>query len=407
MISKAAKKAILIGGMCSLSYLAVYFAKFILGPSVPGMVEAGDFTREATTNMASIYFIVYAVGQLINGYIGNYVPAKYMISIGLFMAGVCHGAFSAAGGALLPSYIAYAASGYFLSMIYGPMTRVVAENTEPIYATRCSLGYTFSSFIGTPLAGLVAAFFIWRITFSLSSGVLMLMGLVCFTVFTAFEKKGLVKYGLYKSTAAKGLEGIRVLIRHKIIKFTCISILTGVIRTTVVYWLSSYANDYLKFSEKDSALIYSVSTFCLSFCTFLAIFVYERLGRDMDKTILLAFCSAALCFFAVYAVKLPLLNIGFLVLAIISSNCAATMMWSRYCPGLRDTGMVSGATGFLDFISYMAASASNKIFDNAVDGIGWANLILVWLGLMVLGIFVALPYDRILKRKTNETTLQN
>ena len=307
----------------------------------------------------------------------------------------------------MPSYIAYAASGYFLSMIYGPMTRVVAENTEPIYATRCSLGYTFSSFIGTPLAGLVAAFFIWRITFSLSSGVLMLMGLVCFTVFTAFEKKGLVKYGLYKSTAAKGLEGIRVLIRHKIIKFTCISILTGVIRTTVVYWLSSYANDYLKFSEKDSALIYSVSTFCLSFCTFLAIFVYERLGRDMDKTILLAFCSAALCFFAVYAVKLPLLNIAFLVLAIISSNCAATMMWSRYCPGLRDTGMVSGATGFLDFISYMAASASNKIFDNAVDGIGWANLILVWLGLMVLGILVALPYDRILKRKTNETTLQN
>ena len=69
--------------------------------------------------------------------------------------------------------------------------------------------------------------------------------------------------------------------------------------------------------------------------------------------------------------------------------------------------MVSGATGFLDFISYMAASASNKIFDNAVDGIGWANLILVWLGLMVLGILVALPYDRILKRKTNETTLQN
>ena len=35
------------------------------------------------------------------------------------------------------------------------------------------------------------------------------------------------------------------------------------------------------------------------------------------------------------------------------------------------------------------------------------NLILVWLGLMVLGILVALPYDRILKRKTNETTLQN
>lgn len=402
MISKAAKKAILIGSMCSLSYLAVYFAKNVLGPSVPGMVEMGDFTRQATTNMTSIYFIVYALGQLINGSIGNRVPAKYMISIGLFMAGVCHGAFSLAGGALLPSYIAYAASGYFLSMIYGPMTRVVAENTEPIYATRCSLGYTFSSFCGTPLAGVIVAFLIWRIAFAVSSGFLMLMGVVCFTVFTLFEKKGLVKYGRYRSASAKGLDGIWVLIKHKIIKFTLISILTGVVRTTVVYWLATYANGYLGFSEKDSALIYSVATIALSFCAFIAIFIYERLGHNMDKTVLVAFCSAAICFFAVYAVKAPVVNIGFLILAILSSNCAASMMWSRYCPGLRDTGMVSGATGFLDFISYMSASASNKIFDNAVDGIGWENLILVWFGLMVAGILVALPYDRILKRKTDE-----
>lgn len=389
--------------MCSLSYLAVYFAKNILGPSVPGMVEMGAFTRETTTNLASVYFIVYALGQLVNGSIGNHVPAKYMISIGLFMAGVCHGAFSLAGGALLPSYIAYAASGYFLSMIYGPMTRVVAENTEPIYATRCSLGYTFSSFCGTPLAGVVVAFFIWRVAFAVSSGFLMLMGVVCFTVFTLFEKKGLVKYGQYKPASTKGLDGVRILIRHKIIKFTLVSILTGVVRTTVVYWLSSYANGYLHFSEKDSALVYSAATVVLSFCAFVAIGLYERLGRDLDKTVLIAFCSAAVCFFAVYLVKHPVVNIALLILAILSSNCAASMMWSRYCPGLRDTGMVSGATGFLDFISYMSASASNKIFDGAVDGIGWENLILVWFGLMVAGVLVALPYDRICKRKTDET----
>lgn len=405
MISKAAKKAILIGSMCSLSYLAVYFAKNILGPSVPGMVELGDFTRETTTNMASIYFVVYALGQLINGAIGNYVPAKYMISIGLFMAGVCHGAFSLANGALLPSYVSYAASGYFLSMIYGPMTRVVAENTEPIYATRCSLGYTFSSFCGTPLAGIVVALLIWRIAFSVSAGFLMLMGAVCFTVFTVFEKKGLVKYGQYRPAASGGLAGIRVLVKHKIVKFTFVSILTGVVRTTVVYWLSSYANGYLNFSEKNSALIYSAATVVLSFSPFIAIGLYERLGYALDRTVLIAFCSATVCFFTVYLVKTPVVNVILLILAILCSNCASSIMWSRYCPGLRDTGMVSGATGFLDFVSYMAASTSNKLFDNAVDGIGWENLILVWFGLMVAGVLVALPYDRWFKRKTDETSV--
>ena len=100
-----------------------------------------------------------------------------------------------------------------------------------------------------------------------------------------------------------------------------------------------------------------------------------------------------------------MVNIIFLVLAIMASNCAATMMWSRYCPSLRDTGMVSSATGFLDFMSYIAASVSSTLFANAVASIGWDNLILVWFGLMVLGIIVALPYDKFPKKHIPQENL--
>ena len=80
-----------------------------------------------------------------------------------------------------------------------------------------------------------------------------------------------------------------------------------------------------------------------------------------------------------------------MIAAIMSSNASASMLWSRYCPSLRDTGMVSSATGFLDFLSYMAAAAANLIFANAASVIGWGNLILVWLGLMIFGVIVAIP----------------
>ena len=53
-----------------------------------------------------------------------------------------------------------------------------------------------------------------------------------------------------------------------------------------------------------------------------------------------------------------------MVLAILTSTCAAAIMWSRYCPSLRDTGVVSSATGFLDFLSYMAAAVSNTVMQN-------------------------------------------
>ena len=106
------------------------------------------------------------------------------------------------------------------------------------------------------------------------------------------------------------------------------------------------------------------------------------------------FLVACIGFALVYFVKAPVLNIVLMVIAIMSSNGAASMLWSRYCPSLRDTGMVSSATGFLDFMSYMAAATANLIFANAVTAIGWGNLILVWFGLMAVGVIIALPYKK-------------
>ena len=88
------------------------------------------------------------------------------------------------------------------------------------------------------------------------------------------------------------------------------------------------------------------------------------------------------------------LGVVFMILAIMSSNCAASMLWSRYCPSLRDTGVVSSATGFLDFLSYSASSIANRAFAAAITEIGWSNLILVWIGIVLLGVIVALPYRR-------------
>lgn len=261
-ISAAAQKAILIGGMCSISYLAVYLARNILGTVSPQMIEDGFFTTEQIGKLSSIYFITYAVGQLINGAIGDKIKAKYMISFGLILAGICNILFATLSGSVLLAYVSYGLTGFFLSMIYGPMTKVVAENTEPIYATRCSLGYTFASFFGSPLAGVLAALLSWQSVFTSSSAVLLIMGFICFTVFTAFEKKGLIEYNKYQTKAQKG-GNIRVLIQHQIIKFTLISIITGVIRTTVVFWLPTYLSQYLGFTSETSALIFTAATFII------------------------------------------------------------------------------------------------------------------------------------------------
>lgn len=394
MQNKNVRNAIYVGTLCSVSYLAVYVARNILGAVTPQMIAEGGFTTEYIGTVSSVYFICYAVGQLINGVIGDKVKARWMISGGLFMAGIMNLLFAKLGAQHPNAAVAvYGMTGFFLSMIYGPLTKVVAENTDPKYTHRCSLGYTFASFLGSPLAGLIAAYLAWQSVFVVSTVILAVMAVVCFGVFLSFEKSGIIRYHQYQRVKEQG-GSVRVLIEHRIIKFTLISVLTGVVRTSVVFWLPTYISQYLGFSSSSAAKIYTAATFIISMTTFVAVFVYEKLKHDMDKTILLMFSVSVCGFAAVYFVNAPALNIVLMVAAIMSSNGAASMLWSKYCPSLRDTGMVSSATGFLDFMSYMAAALASSAFANAVSQIGWKNLILVWMALMVAGVIVALPWKR-------------
>lgn len=391
------KNAFMLGALCSVSYLAVYFARNILGVVTPQMIEGGLYTEEYIGSATSIYFIFYAFGQLINGFIGDRIKAKYMISGGLLFAGITNFMFAHMGAYPDAALFAYGMTGFFLAMIYGPMTKVVAENMDLVYATRCSLGYTFASLFGSPLAGFVAMFFVWQTVFDLSSIALVAMAVVCFGFFVVFEKKGIVKYNQYNKE--KGTKGsIKVLLENQIVKFTLVSILTGIVRTSVVFWLPTYFSDYLDFSSKEAAMIFTVASLVISSSSFISIFIYEKLGRNMNKTLLLMFIASTLMFVLTYVIPAKIPNIAFITLAVLAANGAATMLWSRYCPSLRDTGMTSSATGFLDFASYMAASISSSAFANAVGAIGWGNLILVWAALMLIGVIISLPYDNILGR---------
>ncbi len=395
----AVRNAILLGGMCSISYLAVYLARDVLGVVSPQMIESGAFQTQQIGTLSSVYFIVYAFGQLINGAIGDKIKAKWMISIGLGVAGLCYIGVSFTAGSPMAAYILYGSTGFFLSMIYGPMVKVVSENTEPLYATRCSMGYTVASFIGSPLAGILAILMPWQGVFRFGSGLLIAMGLLCFVSFSVLERKKIVQYNRFDRKSAQGEKGgIKLLIQRQIIKFTIISILTGVVRTSVVFWLPTYLSQHLGFATEKAAMIYTIATLFISSAPFIALFVYEHLRYNMELTILLMFGLSTVGFVVVFFMDQPVVNAIFLTLAIITSNAVASMLWSRYCPSLYDTGMVSAATGFLDFVSYMAASASSALFANAVSAIGWDGLVLVWIALMVLGVIVSLPYDQFKKK---------
>ncbi|MBQ8598817.1 MAG: hypothetical protein IJ411_01700, partial [Oscillospiraceae bacterium] len=107
---------------------------------------------------------------------------------------------------------------------------------------------------------------------------------------------------------------------HRIIKFTFISVITGIVRTSVVFWMPTYFSQYLGYSSEQAAGIFTVTTFIISLTSFIAVFMYEKLNRNIDLMLFLVFSASAVFFLLLYFVENPILNIALMVLAIMSSN---------------------------------------------------------------------------------------
>lgn len=388
------RQAISIGSISSVLYLFVYVVRNVLSAIAPQMIEKQIFTTEFVGKMSSVFFISYAIGQLINGILGDKIKSRNMVCFGLWLAGISHFIIIYTTDSLLAACALYGVTGFFLSMVYAPLTKVIAENVELIYAERCTLGLTFASLFGSPLAGILATVFDWKMVFGLSSGFMVIMGIVAYVFYLNYERKGIIVHNRFAKTAKQSGGQVKVLFERQIVKFTVVAAITGIIRTSVVFWLPTYISQYLGFAASKATIIFTIATVFISASAFIAMLIYERLRRNMTVSMIIFFAISTLSFAGAFFIDQPVVNIIMMISAILFANCASNILWSVYCPGLRDTGMVSAATGFLNFMSYMSASISNTIFGNAVAVIGWGKLVFVWFALMAVGVVIMIPLKK-------------
>lgn len=88
VINPNAKNAVKIGTLCVAAYFAVYIVRNVLGAVTPQMAGEG-YTEAYVGKISSLFFVAYAVGQLINGAVssigwGNLI----LVWFGLMVVGV-------------------------------------------------------------------------------------------------------------------------------------------------------------------------------------------------------------------------------------------------------------------------------------------------------------------------------
>ena len=394
-MEKKVQSAWRIGSLCIATYLASYVTRNILSVSTPEMIKEAFFTKEYTGLLSSVCFIFYAVGQLINGFIGDMVHPKYMIIMGLGVSSISTFAIPLFDNRII-HFAAFALIGFGLSMLRGPLMKVISENTAATHARMICTLFSMAGFAGPLIASLLSIFFEWRAVFTVTGIISVFITVASVTVISLLEKRGEIKFTPKKE---KGVLNsiLSVFKLEDFFFYMFISAIGEIAGSSITFWIPTYTTEHLGFSGDAASTIYSVVSLTTLFTPFITLVIYEKLIRNGVKLALVMYVLSAVFFIAVRITAAPLVNVIMLIIAKMAAAAASSIVWSAYIPGLARSGKVSSANGVIDAAGYAMASLANVIFSGSVSRLGWGGIVNMWYIIMLIG--AAASAGKLLLRK--------
>ena len=396
-MDKNTQKAWRIGSFCIATYLASYVTRNILSVSTPEMIKEAFFTKEYTGLLSSICFIFYAAGQLINGFIGDRVHPKYMIIMGLGISSVSTFVIPIFDNRIL-HFTAFALIGFGLSMLRGPLMKVISENTAATHARMICTLFSMAGFAGPLIASILSIFFKWRAVFTATGVISVVITVLAVAAITALEKRGEIKF---VPKYDKGIAGIlNVFKLEDFIFYMFISSIGEIAGSSITFWIPTYTTEHLGFSNDAASTIYSIVSFSTLFTPFITLLIYEKLIRNGIKLALVMYVISAVFFIAVRFTAAPVLNVSMLIIAKMAAAAASSIVWSAYIPGLARSGKISSANGVMDAAGYAMAFLANVLFSTFVGRLGWGGIVNMWYIIMLIGAAASF-IKLIMKKKQN------
>ncbi len=385
--SSSFKQAFGLGFISVFAYLASYYIRNLLSVAAPAMKATGAYTTEFIGTLSSVYFLVYALGQLVNGLIGDSINPKYMVSIGLTVTATVITAFP-----IVPfrwmQIACFAIMGVGLSMLRGPIMKMISENLSKNYSRVICTFLSAVSFVGPLVASALAIIFKWNTMFIVAGLSTYVIAAAVFIFLTVFERKGLFTFHSNKKEGARGYLQL-----FKIEHFVFYMIVGGIVEiagSAITFWIPTYLSEALLLDEIATNALYSAISVVTCLAPFFALFVFKLIKEKDIVMLRFGFALAVIAFVAMILIPNTYGKIVFLAFAKFCLGCCSSVLWSIYIPGKGSTGKVSSINGVINCTGYLSASLASSIFAIMSEVINWTGVILIWCGIAGVGLIASL-----------------
>ncbi|HOA30940.1 MAG TPA: MFS transporter [Clostridia bacterium] len=398
------KRIALITVAISFSYAAGYVAKTVLSGIMPLIVEVGVFTKKDLGAMGSAFMLAYGFGQLVNGIIGDILNPKRLIMAGLIGGGLVTFFFPYVQYASLAIFL-WGLCGFFCSTLWGPLSKIVAENMETRIARILMLFLTAASITGSMLAYVVCAVVSnWETAFFVSGIYMIATSVLWYLIITLLEKRKQISYKTKRDKLLEGQKGLginaRYLVNHAIIPVTIAIMLNSIIRNAASFWIPTYIKEAFEVKASFSSAIIIVLPIVNLVGTIIS-YKMLPLFKENEHTLSACLFGFSSIMFILILLLGNVMSIAitamFLASAAMSGVC--NLLFSVYVLRFSKTGRTSGIAGSLDFAAYMMASLANTLIGFWVEKFGWSFVILTWCIATVAGIAASVVSHRLVANK--------
>ncbi len=194
-----------------ITYASFYLGRVNISVAMPAIMGEYGLSKTSMGLVLTALFMMYAIGQFVNGQLGDKLNSRRIIMYGLVSSAVLNIIFGFTGGILGLMVVIWGLNGYFQAMGWGPTVKSMANwfpsKVRGVIAGRLGTCYIIGGALSWIIAGTVIRYFNWRFTFWFPAVIMIAIGLNWFMrAKNAPEELGLPSV----EDQEKGIEGTEV-----------------------------------------------------------------------------------------------------------------------------------------------------------------------------------------------------
>ncbi len=398
--------------LCWCAYACIYFGRVNLSVAIPDLQDFLNVSKTQIGIIGSLFFWIYGIGQLINGYVGDKVSSRLYIFIGLFMTALANILFGFSAS-LLVMCVLWAINGFFQSMLWGPMAKTVSLWVPPRKRSSAAIGISTSMVGGFLLAwglsGQILRLLNWKWIFWIPGVFIMAFSFIWYRYlrnrpedagFKPVDESLADTEPSVKVISGPG-EGFsfRYVINQSKLWFVAIACLAqGIVKDSITLWAPTFFIErYAIDIQATTAMIIAIPVL-----NFGGMMLAGRLNKTLKyrekNTTIVMFVAGVFMIGGLITLggMNVLIGLAFLGLSSAMMYGANTMLLGVFPMSFAKYGKVSSVAGFLDFCSYMAAGLAASVTGIIVDLSGWGGVLIFWVivsGIGAAALLVSRLYD--------------